>query len=116
MEDSKIELKVSEDDGNVAYVSLPDHPGKGTFGVVKNTLRLRDIYSDYVGPDLLLDFDKEQRLIGIEKPAPPHLNPQPIPNHIPNLLPHIKHTQIMLPRHIEPEEEDRFGRQGSYWR
>jgi uncharacterized protein YuzE len=66
MADSKIELKVSEGDGNVAYVSLPDHPGKGTFGVVKNTLRLREIYSDYVGPDLLLDFDKERRLIGIE--------------------------------------------------
>ena len=55
----------SEED--VAYISLPDHPGVGIVpGVTKKQLRLRDLVGDYEGPDLYLDFDKENRLIGIE--------------------------------------------------
>ena len=43
----------------------PDHPGKGTGGIVEKTVRLRDLM-DHKGSDLYLDFDKENRLIGIE--------------------------------------------------
>jgi hypothetical protein len=64
MVDGKIELRISRGDDD-AYVSLPDHPGKGTPGVVKKTVRLSDLL-DYKGPDLYLDLDKENRLIGIE--------------------------------------------------
>jgi hypothetical protein len=62
----RIELKVSPPDEDVAYVSLPDHPGKGTPGVVVRQVRLRDIMNAYGGPDLYFDFDQENRLIGIE--------------------------------------------------
>ena len=74
MADGKIELKLAseypgegEEAGHddVAYVSLPDHPGVVP-GVVKKTIRLWDLIGDYKGPDLYLDFDKENRLIGIE--------------------------------------------------
>lgn len=62
----KIELKVSDDDHDVAYVSLPDHPGAGTSGCVKKTLRLLEHIPDYEGADIMLDFDADNRLIGIE--------------------------------------------------
>jgi hypothetical protein len=63
---NKIRLKLGSDDSNVGYVFLPDHPGDGSFGVTKKQLRLRDLVSDYVGLDVYLDFDKDNRLIGIE--------------------------------------------------
>jgi hypothetical protein len=65
MADGKIEFKIGSEEGDVAYVSLPDHPGEGTGGIVKKTVRLRDLM-DHKRPDLYLDFDKENRLIGIE--------------------------------------------------
>ena len=64
MADGKIELALGTE-GDVAYVSLPDHPGV-VYGAVTKTLRLMDLVGDYKGPDLHLDFDKENRLIGIE--------------------------------------------------
>jgi uncharacterized protein YuzE len=65
MADGKIELRISRDDADVAYVSLPDHPGEDTGGIVEKTVRLLDLI-DYKGPDLYIDFDKENRLIGVE--------------------------------------------------
>lgn len=65
MANGTIELKVSEDDDDVAYVSLPDHPGSRP-GVVRKSVQLRDLLPDYVGPDVVLDFDQAGRLIGIE--------------------------------------------------
>jgi hypothetical protein len=60
-------LDVSEDeDGEVvAYLSLPAHPGDGK-AVVKKNVRLRDVLGDYTGPDLFLDFDENNVLLGIE--------------------------------------------------
>ena len=66
MAKNKIELHLSSGGKEVAYVSLPDHPGKGTVGVVMKQVRLRDIYPDYKGADLYFDFDKDNRLIGVE--------------------------------------------------
>jgi Protein of unknown function (DUF2283) len=60
-----IELKVSDDDGEVGYVSLPDHPGSKP-GVAKKSVQLRDFLPDYAGPDLVFDFDETGKLIGIE--------------------------------------------------
>jgi uncharacterized protein YuzE len=65
MADGKIELHISSGDADVAYVSLPDHPGKGTGGIVEKTVRLWDLMK-HEGPDIYLDFDKENRLVGIE--------------------------------------------------
>jgi uncharacterized protein YuzE len=66
MANGKIELKISQDDQDVAYISLPNHPGKEISGVVVKQLRLIELCEDYKGPDVYLDFDKDRRLIGIE--------------------------------------------------
>lgn len=61
----KIELKVSEDDDGVAYLTLPGHPGTLP-GIVKKSVQLRDLIDRYVGPDLVFDFDENDQLIGVE--------------------------------------------------
>ena len=58
-------LRVSEDDSDVAYLKLPGHPGESS-GVVKRTVSLRDLLANYEGPDLMFDFDDNNVLIGIE--------------------------------------------------
>jgi hypothetical protein len=66
MASDKIQLSVSQDDSGVAYVTLPGHPGRGSPGVTKSQIRLRDIYPDYIGPDLYFDLSEDRTLIGIE--------------------------------------------------
>jgi hypothetical protein len=65
MANGSIELKISDDDDDVGYVSLPDHPGSKA-GVVRKSVQLRDFLPDYEGPDLVFDFDEAGKLIGIE--------------------------------------------------
>ena len=64
MKKGKIQLKLGR--GGVAYLYLPDHPKKLAVGRVVKQVRLLDIYPDYEGPDLYFDFDKKNRLIGVE--------------------------------------------------
>jgi hypothetical protein len=66
MAKGKIELEISVGDPKVAYISLPEHPGKGVPGVVVKQLRLVDLCADYKGPDIYFDFEKGNHLIGIE--------------------------------------------------
>ncbi|WP_197026649.1 DUF2283 domain-containing protein [Caulobacter sp. UNC358MFTsu5.1] len=49
-----------------SYLTLPLHPGRGTWGCVANTIPLDQIIEGYKGPDVNLDFDAQGRLIGIE--------------------------------------------------
>ncbi|ASW01032.1 MULTISPECIES: DUF2283 domain-containing protein [Paraburkholderia] len=65
MADRKIDMVVNED-GDVAYLSLPDHPGKGSPGVVAKQISLHSIIKEYKGPEIYLDFDKNGVLIGME--------------------------------------------------
>lgn len=65
MDTSDISLAVNPDDHDVAYLSLPGHPGKGSPGCVKKTVRLASLLP-YKGPDLYLDFDAQGHLIGVE--------------------------------------------------
>ncbi len=65
MEKRKMALNISNDDEDVAYLILPDHPGQGTSGVVAKQTSLRSLL-EYVGPEIYLDFDEVGRLIGIE--------------------------------------------------
>jgi uncharacterized protein YuzE len=58
-------LTISDGDQDVAYLTLPGHPGQGTPSVVARQTRLRDLMA-YAGPDLYLDFDKDGTLIGVE--------------------------------------------------
>ena len=60
----KIVLKLGEN--KLGYVYLPDHPGRLSFGCVVRQLRLCELIENYSGPDIHLDFDKNDKLIGIE--------------------------------------------------
>lgn len=66
MLNNKIYLKVSEDDPDVAYLYLPGHPGEKKENIVKSQIRLYDIIQSYKGPDIYLDIDHEDNVIGIE--------------------------------------------------
>lgn len=66
MSERSITLKVSEDDPDVAYLRLPDHPGEGTYNVVAKQVLLSEIIQNYKGPDIYLDFGHNGKLIGIE--------------------------------------------------
>ncbi len=65
MAEKRISLAVSADDQDVAYLYLPDHPGRAAPGVVVKQVRLSSLLK-YTGPDLYLDFDAHGRLIGLE--------------------------------------------------
>jgi hypothetical protein len=60
-----ISISISDDDPDVAYVTLPGHPGQGASRAVKRQIRLLDIMK-YEGADIYLSMDDEGRLIGIE--------------------------------------------------
>ena len=53
MAEKRTSLAVSADDQDVAYLYLPDHPGRGTSGVVVKQVRLSSLLK-YTGPDLNL--------------------------------------------------------------
>jgi len=61
-----IQLFISEDDPDVAYLALPEHPGRGTYGVTCKQVRLLELIPGYRGPDIYLDFNNADVLIGIE--------------------------------------------------
>lgn len=63
-EKTSYSLDVGED-GDVAYLRLPGHPGTAP-GVVKRSVSLRDLLGEYEGPDVQLDFGEGDTLIGIE--------------------------------------------------
>ena len=66
----KIDLKVSKDDPEVAYLYLPAYfeikAERDELGIVSKQVRLFDLMPNYKGPDIYLDFAEEDVLIGIE--------------------------------------------------
>ena len=68
MTDNKIELTgdFNKKSGS-SYLRLPLHPGRGTVGCVKRSVRLCDaIEYNHKELEISLDFDEDDRLIGIE--------------------------------------------------
>lgn len=61
----KIKLETNED-GDMAYLYLPKHPGKGSAGVIKKQVSLHEIVKDYQGPEIFLDFDENGVIVGVE--------------------------------------------------
>jgi Protein of unknown function (DUF2283) len=59
-------LKVSKEDATVGYLYLPNHAGKGVSGVSKKQIHLHELIENYKGADVILDFNKDDELIGIE--------------------------------------------------
>ena len=54
-----------DNDNDVAYITLPEHLGKGTSGAVSKQIRLLDL-ATYVSPDIYLGFDSKNHLISLE--------------------------------------------------
>ncbi len=66
MSEKNFNLNISQDDPDVAYLKLPGHPGSGIPGAVAKQIRLGEIISNYKGPDIYLDFNQDEMLIGLE--------------------------------------------------
>lgn len=64
-----IRTKVSGRWGKTAYVMLPGHPG-AVPGCVARSVDLRDHVPGRIEQRIILDFDHDDRLIGIEILAP----------------------------------------------
>jgi hypothetical protein len=60
----RFELRVSEDDPDVAYLRLPSHPGETC--KMSKSIRLAELMNSYAGPEVVLDFDQDGVLVGIE--------------------------------------------------
>jgi hypothetical protein len=60
----RFELRVSEGDPDVAYVRLPGHPGETC--QMSKSIRLTELLGTYAGPEVVLDFDPDGVLVGIE--------------------------------------------------
>jgi len=60
-----VQLRWNPDEG-AGYLSLPDHPGRGTPGCVKRNVDLSALAPDFKGPQLIFDLDDQNRVIGIE--------------------------------------------------
>ncbi|EMO4163624.1 DUF2283 domain-containing protein [Morganella morganii] len=65
MKKKMIKIETSSD-GDMAYLFLPKHPGKGIPGVTSKQISLNSVISNYQGPEILLDFDKAGEIIGME--------------------------------------------------
>lgn len=80
--DDRIKLNISNNFGvemsvdfetslpDVGYIRLQGHSVSLECGIVKKQLRLFDLVGNYEGPDIHLDFDKDNRLIGIDLDFP----------------------------------------------
>ena len=60
----RFELRVSEDDQDVAYLRLPSHPGETC--KMSKSIRLAELMGTDEGPEVVLDFDHDGVLVGIE--------------------------------------------------
>lgn len=65
MSKTKVKLERSKD-GDMAYLFLPKHPGKGVPRVTVKQISLHSIVNSYQGPEIILDFDKDDEIIGME--------------------------------------------------
>lgn len=63
--ESRYSLVLSEDDPEVAYLYLRMNKHKDFVNLGKS-IRLFDLVGEYGGPDVVLDFDAEGVLVGIE--------------------------------------------------
>ncbi len=59
-------ITMSEEGVHTVYISLPGHPGRGAPGCVKKVIRLDSVLTDHDLPMLNLDFDENNKLIGLE--------------------------------------------------
>ncbi len=63
---NEIKLIISEDDPKLAYIYLPDHPGKGKNANIVDQVRLYDLIENYKGLDICIDINEKGQAVGIE--------------------------------------------------
>lgn len=63
---NSVKLEISDDNQGVGYLYLPGHPKLTIPGLVKRTVSISKLLENYNGVPLYLDFDKNNKLIGIE--------------------------------------------------
>lgn len=63
---NKFELVCKDKQNNSAYLKLPDYPLEKKIKSNAVTFSPSDIIKNYIGPDFVLDFDEEGKLISIE--------------------------------------------------
>lgn len=63
----KVEMSLEmSDGGDVGYLYLPAHPGPGVPGASARQMLLRSVVADYHGPEIVLDFNGDGVIIGME--------------------------------------------------
>ena len=62
----KIRVQMRRGQSDTAYIKLPGHPDKPKFGIVCKTIDLVEVIANYKGPRVMLNFNKDGKLIGIE--------------------------------------------------
>jgi uncharacterized protein YuzE len=55
-------LKISDDDQSVAYIEIDT----GRKRLVDRQIRINDLIEGIIGPDLVIDIDREGHVLGIE--------------------------------------------------
>ena len=64
---SKNEIKLEcSADGDVAYLYLPKHLGNSIYGISTKQVLLNSLINNYKGPEIILDFNKDGEIIGME--------------------------------------------------
>jgi len=71
MKKEQIRLEITRGDsdlGDMGYIYLPGYPNPDvvTSGIIQKQMALHELIKNYQGPAIYLDFDKEEKLIGIE--------------------------------------------------
>jgi hypothetical protein len=61
-----IRLRTYEDDHHQSYVELADHPHELVSHCVQRSIRVHNLIENYDGPSIVIDFDENNRAIGIE--------------------------------------------------
>lgn len=64
MSKRKFQLRISDDDDQVAYLRLPTYSEETKR--MSKSVRLVDLLGSYNGPEVVLDFDEDGTLVGIE--------------------------------------------------
>ena len=60
-----VRLRSYDGDYHQTYIELPDHPHE-LASCVRRTVRVHNLIQDYDGPSIAIDFDENNRAIGIE--------------------------------------------------
>lgn len=66
-QDPGYSLRIEGEPGEVVgYLTFPGRPPPGTPGAVAHSYRLSELVGKYFGPEIVIDFDVNRYIVGIE--------------------------------------------------